>query len=374
MFTFSEEQRILKESAREFMRHKCPVDRFRKMRDEKKNGRDPELWRSMAELGWTGILVPEVYGGSELGVASLGLVLEETGRTLASSPLLSTSMIGASALMLGGGDALQKAWLPKIANGEAIMALAIDESSHHAPERVAVSARKSGGGYALSGTKRYVPDGHLADLLIVSARTSGTIEDTTGITLFLVNADAKGVSREELITVDSRGAADFHFDDAGAEPIGVFDRGAVLLEQLLDRARVGLAAEMLGQAQESFEQTTEYLKTRRQFGQVIGGFQALQHRAAKMFTDIELTRSCVLAALDALDKDAQNSAEWASLAKARACETLHLVSNETVQMFGGIGMTDAHDAGLFLKRARVAEGLYGGESYHRDRYARHLGF
>ena len=158
----------------------------------------------------------------------------------------------------------------------------------------------------------------------------------------------------------------------------VADRAAhpdyLLLDQVLDRARIGLAAEMLGQALEEFEITSDYLKTRRQFGQVIGGFQALQHRAAKMFTDIELTRSCVIAALDALDRNADNIAEWASLAKARACDTLHVVSNETVQMLGGIGMTDAHEAGRYLKRARVAEGLYGGSSYHRDRYARQLGF
>jgi alkylation response protein AidB-like acyl-CoA dehydrogenase len=373
-FTFSEEQRLLKDAARNFMRDRAPVSRLRKLRDDKKNGHDGELWREMAQMGWAGILVPETFGGSGLGYVGLGLVLEETGRTLAASPLLSTAMIGASALTLGGSEAQKSGLLPRIASGESIVALAVDEAAHHAPLRTAMKAVKSGSGYALTGEKRFVADGHIADLLIVAARTSGKAGEAKGIALFLVKADASGLQRRELITVDSRGAADLTFKDVPAEPLGAIDGGAMLLDQILDRARIGLAAEMLGQAQESFEITTDYLKTRRQFGQVIGGFQALQHRAAKMFTEIELTRSCVLAALDALDKGTEDTRENASLAKARACETLHLVSNETVQMFGGIGMTDEHDAGLFLKRARVAEGLYGGASFHRDRYARELGF
>lgn len=374
MFTLTEEQKLLKDSAREFLRDKAPVSRFRKMRDEKRNGRDPELWREMAQLGWTGVLVPEEFGGSALGVASLGHVLEETGRTLASSPLLSTAMMGASAIILGGSDAQKKTLLPKLVAGELIIAMAVDEGAHHAPDHITLSAKAAGNSYTLEGEKRFVADGHFADLFVVSARTSGNSRDRKGISLFLVKADAKGLTREELTTVDSRGAANIRFANTPAELLGTVNAGGIVLDQVLDRGRVGLAAEMIGQAQEEFELTTDYLKTRRQFGQVIAGFQALQHRAAKMFTDIELTRSCVLAALDAVDRNAKDSAEWASLAKARACETLHLVSNETVQMFGGIGMTDAHDAGLYLKRARVAEGLYGGESFHRDRYAHQLGF
>ena len=190
----------------------------------------------------------------------------------------------------------------------------------------------------------------------------------------LTKGDARGLARHELVTVDSRGAADITLTDVDAEPLGTVGEGAALLDQILDRARIGLAAEMLGQAEAAFEMTSEYLKTRKQFGQVIGGFQALQHRAAKMFGELEMTKSCVRAALDALDRNDPKIAEWASLAKARASETLHLVSSETIQMHGGIGMTDAHDAGFYLKRARVAEALYGGESFHRDRYARLLGF
>lgn len=355
-FTLNEEQRLLKDSARDFIREQAPVTRLRKARDAKANGRDPDLWREMAAMGWAGILVPEEFGGAGLGYVGLGVVLEETGRTLAASPLLSTAMIGASALMLGGSEAQKKEWLPKIAAGEVTFALAIDDGAHHAP---GVSKLKSSGG-RLSGTKKFVADGHVADVFLVGA----------GDGLYLVRADAKGVTRKELITVDSRGAADVTFDGAEAEKLG----DAKVLEQVLDRARIGLAAEMLGQALQAFEITSEYLKTRKQFGQVIGGFQALQHRAAKMFTDLELTRSCVMAALDALDRGADDVAEYASLAKARAGESLHLVSSEMVQMHGGIGMTDEHDAGLYLKRARVAEALYGGAAFHRDRYATLLGF
>jgi alkylation response protein AidB-like acyl-CoA dehydrogenase len=356
-FTLSEEQRLLKDAARDFCREQAPVTRFRKMRDAKKNGRDPDLWREMAQMGWAGILVPEAHGGAGLGYLGLGVVLEETGRTLAASPLLSTAMIGASALILGGSEKQKADWLPKIAAGEVVVALAVDEGAHHAPgkSKLAISGGK------ISGTKSFVADGHIADLLIVAG----------GDGLWLVKADAHGVTRSELVTVDGRGAADIAFDGAEAEPLS---GSTALAEQVLDRARIGLAAEMLGQAQEAFEITGDYLKTRKQFGQVIGGFQGLQHRAAKMFTDLELTRSCVYAALDALDRDAGDIAQWASLAKARAGDTLHLISNEFVQMHGGIGMTDAHDAGFYLKRARVAEGLYGSAAFHRDRYARLMGF
>jgi alkylation response protein AidB-like acyl-CoA dehydrogenase len=346
------------------------VSRLRKARDAKKNGRDPELWREMAAMGWAGILVPEEHGGAGVGFVGMGLVLEEAGRTLAASPLHSTALIGASALMLAGSEAQKAEWLPKIAAGEVVVALAVDEGAHHAPLKTALTAK----GGKLSGQKKYVADGHVADLFIVAARTSAAAGDASGITLFLVKADAAGLKRRELITVDSRGAADLKFDNVEAEALGPIDGGADALEKILDRARIGMAAEMLGQASAAFEITSEYLKTRKQFGQVIGGFQALQHRAAKMFTDLELTRSCVYAALDGLDRNANDIPELASLAKARAADTLHLVTSEMVQMHGGIGMTDEHDAGLYLKRARVAEALYGGAAFHRDRYAALLGF
>jgi alkylation response protein AidB-like acyl-CoA dehydrogenase len=307
----------------------------------------------------------------------MGLILEETGRTLTASPLLASGLAAASALVLGGSDAQKSEWLPKIAGGEVVGALAIDEGAHHAPEKVALKAEKSGSGYKLSGSKSFVLEGMAAGLLIVSARTSGQPGDTDGITLFLVAGDAKGVSRKRLHLADSRGAANITFDgvEVGEDAVlGEVDKGHALLEKTLDRARAGLCAEMLGSAVQAFEITLDYLKVRVQFGQVIGSFQALQHRAAKMFTDLELARSAVEAALQAIDADTPDVPELVSLAKAKMGDVFHLVSNEMVQMHGGIGMTDAHDAGFYMKRARAAEAAFGNQGYHRDRYARIQGY
>jgi alkylation response protein AidB-like acyl-CoA dehydrogenase len=378
MAVLTEEQSMLRDAARTWTQEKSPVSAFRKMRDSGAPlGYDPAAFNEMAEMGWTGVIIPEEYGGSDFGYLSLGLVLEETGRTLTASPLLSTALAAASALILGGSDAQKEAWLPKIAAGEAVGTLAIEEGPHHHPEKVALAATKSGAGYSLSGTKNFVLEGMAANLLIVSARTSGKPGDKDGITLFLVPADAKGVTRKQLKLADSRGAANITFDkvEVGADAVlGTADKGWDLLEKVLDRARAGLSAEMLGSATQAFETTLDYLKTRVQFGQVIGSFQALQHRAAKMFTDLELARSCVEAALTAIDNDSPDVPELVSLAKAKVGDTLHLVSNEMVQMHGGIGMTDAHDAGFYLKRARAAEATFGGQAYHRDRYARINGY
>ncbi|MDE2357372.1 MAG: acyl-CoA dehydrogenase, partial [Alphaproteobacteria bacterium] len=286
-------------------------------------------------------------------------------------------LAAASALILGGTEAQKSAWLPKIAAGETVGTLAIDEGPHHRPEKVALKATRSGAGYTLSGSKTFVLEGMAADLLIVSARTSGGETDPKGISLFLVPGDAQGVNRKALKLADSRGAANISFDNVvvGADALlGAEGEGYALLEKVLDRARAGLAAEMLGSAVQAFETTLDYLKTRVQFGQVIGSFQALQHRAAKMFTDLELARSCVEAALSAIDNDSPEVAELVALAKTKVGDTLHLVSNEMVQMHGGIGMTDAHDAGLYLKRARATEATFGNQAYHRDRYARMQGF
>ena len=323
------------------------------------------------------MIIPEEYGGSAFGYLSMGLILEELGRTLTASPLIASGVGAASALVLGGSDAQKSEWLPKIADGSVVGALAVDEGPHHAPEKVALAATKSGSGYSLSGTKTFVIEGLAANLLVVSARTSGKPGDKDGITLFLVPADAKGVSRKRLALADSRGAANITFDkvEVGVDAVlGAVDKGGDVLEKTLDRVRAALAAEMLGSANQAFETTLDYLKVRVQFGQVIGSFQALQHRAAKMFTDLELARSAVEAALQAIDADSPDVAELVSLSKAKMGDVFHLVSNEMVQMHGGIGMTDAHDAGFYLKRARAAEAAFGSQSYHRDRYARINGY
>jgi alkylation response protein AidB-like acyl-CoA dehydrogenase len=377
MAVLTEEQTMLRDAAKAWSQESAPVSALRRLRNEdSKQTFDPAAWSEMGQMGWAGVVVPEAYEGSGFGYLGLGLILEETGKTLAASPLLSTALIGASALELGGSDAQKAAWLPRIATGEAVATLAIDEGAHHHPTRIALTATRSGDGYTLNGTKTFVLDGEAADLLIVAARTGGQSGDTDGITLFLVPGDAPGVTRTHLSLADSRGAARIAFDGVtvGADAVlGETDKGWAILEPMLDRAYAGLAAEMLGTASAAFEITLDYLKTRTQFGQVIGTFQALQHRAAKWFTDLETTRSCVEAALEALDAGADARA-LSSLAKAKASEVLHLASNEMVQMHGGIGMTDEHDSGLYMKRARVAEALFGGASFHRDRYARLMGF
>ncbi len=378
MAVLTEEQVMLKDAAKGWVSERSPVSALRKLRDADVDvGFDRAAWAEMGQMGWAGVVVPETYGGSEFGYRSLGLVLEETGRTLTNSPLVSTALFAASVLTLGAGAAQKEAWLGRIAEAGAVIAPAIDEHAHHAPAATALAATRSGDGWTLTGKKPFVLDGMAADAFIVAARTSGKPGEEAGITLFLVPASAPGLSRTRLKTVDSRGAADVSFEGVavGADTvIGQADQGFGLLDQALDRARAGLAAEMLGQASQAFEITLDYLKTRVQFGQVIGTFQSLQHRAAKMFTELEMTRSCVEAALDAIDSNGNDVRALCSLAKAKASETVHLVSNEMVQMHGGIGMTDAHDAGLYMKRARVSEALFGGASFHRDRYATLMGY
>ena len=378
MAVLNEEQSMLRDAAKSWTQEKSPVTAFRKMRDSGVElGYDANAWNEMAEMGWAGVIIPEEYGGSNFGYLSLGLVLEETGRTLTASPLLASGLAAASALILGGSEEQKQNWLPKIAAGEVVGTLAVDEGPHHAPEKVALKAEKSGAGYKLSGKKTFVIEGPAAGLLIVSARTSGNPGDKQGVTLFLVPADAAGVRKQNLKLADNRGASNITFEnvEVGADAVlGPVDGGYEILEKTLDRARAGLAAEMLGAAVQAFETTLEYLKTRVQFGQVIGSFQALQHRAAKMFTDLELSRSAVEAALAAIDADSPDVPELVSLAKAKMGDTFHLVSNEMIQMHGGIGMTDAHDAGFYIKRARAAEATYGNQAYHRDRYARIHGY
>ncbi|AWM76646.1 acyl-CoA dehydrogenase family protein [Phenylobacterium parvum] len=378
MAVLNEEQSMLRDAAKSWTQEKSPVTAFRKMRDSGVEiGYDANAWNEMAEMGWAGVIIPEEYGGSAFGYLSMGLILEELGRTLTASPLIASGVGAASALVLGGSDAQKSEWLPKIAEGTVVGALAVDEGPHHAPEKVALAATKSGAGYSLSGTKTFVIEGLAASLLVVSARTSGKPGDKDGITLFLVPADAKGVSRKRLALADNRGAANITFDkvEVGADAVlGAADKGWDVLEKTLDRVRAALAAEMLGSANQAFETTLDYLKVRVQFGQVIGSFQALQHRAAKMFTDLELARSAVEAALQAIDADSPDVAELVSLSKAKMGDVFHLVSNEMVQMHGGIGMTDAHDSGFYLKRARAAEAAFGSQSYHRDRYARINGY
>lgn len=376
-FVLTEDQEMLRETAMAFAREELPLTRLRRLRDGGLNGRDDEIHRKLAELGFFGVLIPEEEGAETFGLTGLGQILEAQGRSLAPTCLMQTALIAASALNLGGTPAQKSEWLSQIASGSVTFALALDESAHFAPYNVKCMAVRTPEGYRLNGFKKYVPDGHHAGMLIVVARTSGEPGERGGLSLLLVSRDAAGVDIQELRTVDSHGAAHITFSDVDVPQgalIGRADEGAELLDVLLDLAAIGQAAEMLGSAQAAFDMTLEYLNARKQFGQLIGSFQALQHRAAKMFVDLEMTRSCVAAALSAADADGRELAILASLAKAQASELVHLVSNECVQMHGGIGMTDAADPGFYLKRARVQEALYGSASWHRDRFARLSGF
>ncbi len=374
----TEEQELLQQTAREFVKQRSPVAKLRELRDSRSpDGFSRELWKEMAELGWVGIVFPEEYGGAGLGYAELGLVIEECGRQLVAESFLSTVLLGGNAVLLAGNETQRKDVLPAVCAGERILAMAHQETSRHDPYRNALRAEASGGGYRLSGEKVFVLDGHVADQLVVVARTSGAVDDREGISLFLVNPDAKGMSTTRTYLVDSRNAARIRFEGLEVDRsalLGEAGRGAAILDRVLDRATVGLCAEMLGGIQEAFDRTLAFLKERAQFGVPIGSSQALKHRAGEMFCQIELARSVVLEALRALDEERADAPELASLAKARCADTYFLVGNEAVQMHGGIGVTDESEIGFFLKRARVAQMTLGDAAYHRDRFARLRGF
>ncbi len=376
----NEEQNMLKDSAKDFCTSNCAIDQLRKLRDEdNKDGFDRATWQSMVELGWAGIPWPEEHGGLAFGYKGLGVVTEETGRTLAASPLYASVWVGGTAVNLGGSAEQKNELLGKIAGGELLLALALEEGNRHAPHAIATTAKKDGSGYVLNGKKTFVLDGHVADQLIVVARTSGASGDRDGLSLMLVPSDSKGLTVTRTKMTDARNAAIVELDNVavGADALlGAEGKGADVLDPTLDIARIGLASEMLGSLQECFERTVQYLKEREQFGVPIGSFQALKHRAANMFCEVELSKSVVLEALTALDenRDAQEIAKLASLAKTKVGETFNLVSREGIQMHGGIGMTDEFDIGFFLKRSAVTEQTFGDVNFHRNRYGELEGY
>ncbi|MEL7028778.1 MAG: acyl-CoA dehydrogenase [Pseudomonadota bacterium] len=374
----NEEQQLLREAAQGFLSDAAPVDQLRRLRDEgNEDGFDRDTWKAMAEMGWAGVLTPEAHGGVEMGYVAAGLIAEEMGRTLTASPYLSTAVIGAAALSRFGSEAQKTAWLGRMASGEAISALAVDEGRKHAPANVSTRAERAGNGFRLNGAKTFVAEAGTADLLIVSARTSGADDDEDGVTLFLVPRDKAGVSAERISTVDSRGYANIALDsvelDADAV-LGEVDEGTGPLGAILDAGRAGLAAEMSGSAQECLTRTMDYIRERKQFGQPIGSFQALQHRAAHLFSEIELGKSIVLQALQAMDAGAEEASLLVSAAKAKLGQAAQLAAREAIQMHGGMGVTDEYDIGFFLKRVRTAEALYGDSNYHTDRFARMKGY
>jgi len=374
----NEEQRLLQDTARDFFASHAPVAALRKLRDTHDPvGYDPQLWQQMAEMGWASIILPETYGGLDFGFLGLGVVLEESGRTLTASPLFASAVVGASAVLLGGSETLKQSLLPDIAGGKMTLALALEETHHHNPTYISTTAKIQGENFILSGSKCFVLDGHSADKLIVVARTGGTERSSAGLTLLLVDRNASGVNCRRTFMADSRNAANIRFDAVvvpAENALGTVNQGWAILEPVLDRGRVAIAAEMMGCALEAFERTVAYLKEREQFGVRIGTFQALQHRAAHMQSEIELCRSVVLQALSTVDDAPHQLPPLASLAKARLNELVKLVTNEAVQMHGGIGVTDALEIGFFLKRARVAMQIFGDSGFHKDRYATLCGY
>ena len=369
----NEEQQSLKDIAKEFLQKNAPVTHFREIRDTNNElGYDDSLWKEMVNLGWSGILIPEEYGGFDFGMVGMGSIFEEMGKTLTPSPLFSTGVLGASLITLGGNDSQKQSLLPKIVEGNLTTALALEESSRHSPFSISTQAKKNGDNYEITGEKTFVIDGNSASLLIVAARTDGNVDDESGITLFLVDPSADGLAITKTSMVDSRNSAQIKFNNvvvSSSETLGELNNGSGLLENVLDRAQIAISAEMLGNASQAFDITLEYLKERKQFGAVIGTFQALQHRAAEMYSELELTKSSVIAACNAVDDNSNDLKRMASLAKFKAGETNHLVTNEAVQMHGGVGVTDEYDVGLYLKRARVTEQIFGNSEYHIDRYA-----
>jgi alkylation response protein AidB-like acyl-CoA dehydrogenase len=373
----NEEQNMLRDSARGLVADRAPVAHLRKLRDSRDaDGFSRDLWKEFAQMGFAGIIVPEEHGGSALGHVEAGVVMEEIGRNLTPSPFLSTALLGATALKRAGG-AHAGELLAKIAGGEALLAFACDEKSKHTPRHIETKAQRAGNGFVVSGAKTFVIDGHVADFLVVTARTAGGVDDKDGVTVLLIDAKAKGVSIERTVMVDAHNAARVTLDNVAVDAdavLGEVDHGAPLVEAVLNVGRACVASELVGVGEEAFDRTVAYLKDRKQFGKVIGEFQGLQHRISHLYCELEVTRAAVIKALQMLDADADKAAPFVALAKARASASVNLSVQEAVQMHGGIGMTDEVDIGLFMKRARVGQELFGDARFHANRIAKLRGY
>ncbi len=375
----NEDQQLFKNTAADFVKRESPVSRLRRLRDSgDQDGFSRELWGRMAELGWQSIIIPEAYGGLGMGYLDLACVLEECGRNLVPEPLISTLLLGANAVLLGGSEEQKSEILPRVAEGSMLLALAYHErGARYDCCRCETRAERGENGYTLQGEKVLVFDGMAADKLLVSARESGAANDRNGISLFLLDPNAAGVELSAQSTVDTRKAAVLRLSGVevpAAALLGSSGEAGTVLSEVIDRATAGLCAEMLGSMQGASAMTLDYLKTREQFGVKIGSFQALKHRAVQMFVELELSRSAVLGACDAIDQGSEKTAELISVAKARCSDAAVLIAHEGIQMHGGIGMTDEHDIGFYAKRARACELTFGDAAYHRDRYARLQGF
>ncbi len=370
----SQEQELLKDSAVAFLAQEAPVAQQRRLRDDKvQQGFDTLLWQQMVEMGWPVAVLPESHDGLAAGYLGMGAVFEAIGRNLSAQPLLSQAVIAPELLIRAGSEAQQLQWLPSLASGQGRLALALDEKSgQHLSARLSTVAEQSSTGWRLSGEKAFVMDGVGANGFVVLAASG---EGAPG--LWLVPADAQGVSIKPMSMIDSRNMARVQFErvELSADMALVARPAAQVLDEVLDLARACLAAESLGLLREVFDRTVGYLKERVQFDVQIGSFQALQHRAARLYVELELLESCVLAAFEAIDSGLQAKVpELVSAAKAKASDLCEKLCNEAIQLHGGIGVTDELDIGLFFKRARVLQRLLGDGSYHRNRFAQLKGF
>jgi alkylation response protein AidB-like acyl-CoA dehydrogenase len=378
-FVLTEDQNMLARTAGSFLTENSPVARLRKLRDTRdERGYSLDMYRKMAELGWTAIPFTESDGGLGMGFAEVVLVTEAMGRTLAPEPLIPSLMLAGQVLARAGSAAQKQAWLGAAIAGDKVLALAhAEQGSRFELARVTTRAERTSGGYVISGEKLHVWGGHLADAYVVSARVSGDASEQSGIALFLVPAKTKGVSSTRQSRVDSLNAAVVRLDAVkvtDADLIGSAENGHALLSDAVDRATVALSGEMLGGMSEAFDRTLAYLKERKQFGVPIGSFQALKHRAARMYIELELARSAVMAAARAIDAGGADAPALVSVAKARLSDAYCQIANEAVQIHAGIGMTDEHDIGFFIKRARACEMTFGDAAFHRDRFAALNGF
>ena len=373
----NEDQAMLRDSAREFLKSEAPVSHLRKLRDDNcKDGFRHALWKQFGEMGFTGILIGEDDGGLGLGHVEAGVVLEEIGRNLSPSPFLTTAIAGVSALN-HGGQHLKDKFFPGILAGETVLALAIDEGAKHRPTDIAMQAERSGNGFKLTGQKQFVIQGASADALIVAARTAGAPGETDGLTLFAVEKDAANMALDNTRLLDSSMAAHVTFDGVevdGDAVIGEVDNGWQVLSALLRAGRAGSAAELVGVGAGAMDMTVDYLKQRKQFGRLIGEFQALQHRAAHLYSEMEIARAAVLKAQQLLDEGKDSAEIYVSVAKAKAGRTTNLTVREGVQMHGGIGMTDEYDIGFYMKRDRALNEFMGDANFHAGRVAEIFGY
>jgi alkylation response protein AidB-like acyl-CoA dehydrogenase len=376
-FGFSDEQEMLRQTTRAFLQEHCPTTFVRQMMEDDK-GYSPALWKEMADLGWLGLAFPEAYDGQGLGFVDLTVILEEMGAALLPSPFLSTVLLAGQTILIGGSETQKKTYLPKIADGSLIATLAMTEPSARfdAAGISEVKATPVADGFRITGTKLFVPDAHVAEVMVVAARTKEAGDKSFGITLFLVESNTPGISTTLLKTMDqTRKQCEVVFDNVHVGRdclLGMLDMGWPVLRKVLNSATVALCAEMVGGAQRVLDISVAYAKERVQFGRPIGSFQAIKHKCAEMMLQVESAKSAAYYAAWAVDEDVPEAPLAVSMAKAYCSDAYCHTAGEGIQVHGGIGFTWEHDMHLYFKRAKYAEFTFGDATYHRELVAQEL--